>query len=339
MPKKRKNPRRTLQHGQGWVEVRGPTTAAARWREGSRVRSRNFHGLTLDEAYAKAQRHVDLETAHRVNPDTVDWTVADVVEGWLRRGKSRWTTNTYSQYRFQYRAHIEDELGKLRARDLTSARLQRWIDDLNAQQLQPATVRLIYAVMQGALKEAARLEIIRTNPATGLVLPTIRRRPKQTWTVEHIQQVFVVVADDAFWNALYRFALTTAVRPGELVTVRWSDLDLESGHVTIARTLTRGEDRRYVIGNDTKTKQPRSGSAIYVPINVADDDDRDRIVLCLWALGYEAHELEDGGWNGPITTANIYAMCDLDRGEIDELRRRIYRSVWPQLFRKDGERP
>lgn len=85
--------------------------------------------------------------------------------------------------------------------------------------------------------------------------------------------------------------------------------------------------------------EPRSGSAIYVPINVADDDDRDRIVLCLWALGYEAHELEDGGWNGPITTANIYAMCDLDRGEIDELRRRIYRSVWPQLFRKDGERP
>lgn len=73
-----------------------------------------------------------------------------------------------------------------------------------------------------------------------------------------MQRVFVAVDDDPFWAAVYRFALTTAVRPGELVALRWIDIDLDQARATIRRTLTRAEDRSYILADQTKTRGTRT---------------------------------------------------------------------------------
>jgi integrase len=258
VPKKPRNPKRSLAWGQGYVTVTGATKAQARWKVGAHWRAKTFHAPTLAEAIGRAEEHIRAESRYTPDPDSHDMTVSDIVEAWLRRGKTRWTPNTYSQYEMHYRRHIKPTLGTVRAREVTTARIQRWIDGLVGEQLAPASIRLIYTVLTGPFKEATRLEIIRVNPARGVVLPAIRRSPKPTWTVEHIQKVFASLNDDPFWNAVYRFALTTGVRPGELIALRWSDLDFERGQATIARTLTRNERRQYVIGSETKTHQPRT---------------------------------------------------------------------------------
>lgn len=258
MPRPPKNPLRSLRRGQGYTEVRGETTVQARWFDGVRWRAKTFHGLTLEEATERAEEHIRIESKFVGDPDTQDATVADIVQAWLKRGKSRWSSNTYSQYVLHARNHVTPHLGHYRARDVTTARIQYWVDGLTDSGLKPGSVQVIATVVTGAFKEATRLGVIRTNPAIGIAYPAIRRTPKQTWTVEHIQTVFAALEDDAFWSAVYRFALSTGVRPGELIALRWADVDFEAGHATISRTLTRDEDRRYIIGTDTKTHTTRT---------------------------------------------------------------------------------
>lgn len=256
-PKPPRNPRRTLAHGAGYCTVTGPTKVQARWKEGTKWRAKTFNGHTLEEAYERAEAHVRAETSHVLDPDSHDYTVTDIIEAWLKRGETRWASATVYQYREQYAKHIKESLGQLRARDITTARIQYWVDELVGQELKPATVRLIYVVLAGGFKEAARLEIVRVNPARGISLPTIRRKSRITWSVEDVQRVFADVASDPYWHAVYRLALTTAIRPGELIALRWAQVDLEQGHVTIARTLSRETDGTYTLADQTKTKSPR----------------------------------------------------------------------------------
>ncbi len=264
MPKKPRNPARSLRYGQGWVEITGETKAQARWKEGSRYRAKTFHGETLQEAIDKAEEHIRIESRYTIDPDTHDATVTDITEAWLRHGKLKWTANTYSQYQMHFNTHIKPVLGHLRARDVTTARIQQLVDKLVDKGLAPGSVRLIYVVVKGPFSEATRQSTIRTNPAQGIELPKIRKKRKVTWSIEHIQRVLEYLEEDPFWSALYRFALTTGVRPGELIALRWEDVDFDEGRATVWRTLTRNEKRQYVIGDDTKTHEPRT-------INVSPD--------------------------------------------------------------------
>lgn len=259
MPKKPKPPNRSgVRRGQGYVTIRGDTKAQARWKEGHRWRAKTFTAPTLDEAIDRAWEHIRIESRATLDPDNRDATVDDIAQAWLKRGRTRWSVATYANYRLLYETHVLPHLGRYRARDVTTARIQHWVDDLVASGLAPSSVRLIYIVGQGPFKEAARLGVIRDNPAQGITLPTIRRKPKPTWTVDHVQRVFAYLEGDPFWLAVYRFALTTGVRPGELIALRWADVDFEQGHATIARTLTRNERRQFVIGTDTKTHETRT---------------------------------------------------------------------------------
>ncbi len=257
MPNKPRNPKHSLAFGQGYWTVRGDTKVEARWWDGAHWRSKTFHGVTLQDAIDRAEEHIRAESRRAPDADTHDWTVRELVDAWLRRGKTRWKPSTYATYRNYHQTHVAPVLGQLSARSVTTARLQQWIDDLNGKGLRPAMVCNVYLVISGAFKEAARLGIVRVNPAQGLTLPSVRLKPIVTWSLPDVQRVLDDVSGDPFWTAVYRFALTTGVRPGELRALKWADLDLEAGIVTVRRTMTRNEDYQFVVGDSTKTGSAR----------------------------------------------------------------------------------
>lgn len=261
---------RGLRRGQGYVERRvdaqGQVLFVARWPEDGRYPSKTFRVGEGEDAEAialdKAETHVrEMMSPARWRPGRYvapsDLTVIDVVNQYLVRGESRWSPNTYATYCQRTRGCIEQQVGKVRIRDLDTARVQHWIDEMYRAGWQPATIANAHIVLNSACKEAVRLGILTVNPATGVRLPRAKRAQHTTWTPEQVGMVLADVVGEPMWHALYRLALMTGMRPGEVRALTWGDIDLDAATVTVRRTMTKDRTGKPVLGRDTKTAQPR----------------------------------------------------------------------------------
>lgn len=289
---------RGLRRGQGYVERRVDAQErvlfVARWPEGDRYPSKTFRvadGEHEADIRDRAEQHVrEMTSAARrrsgryITP--ADLTVLDVVNQYLVRGESRWAPNTYATYCQKTRGCIERQIGKVRIRDLDTARVQHWIDELHRAGWQPPTIANAHIILNSACKEAVRLGILTANPATGVRLPKAKRTQHTTWTREQVGQVLAEVAAEPMWHALYRLALMTGMRPGEIRALKWSDLDLERATVTVRRTMTKDRNGRPTLGQDTKTAHPRQ---IALPATVV-------AALRVWSTEQKRVRLRTEGW-------------------------------------------
>ncbi|MBT8228239.1 MAG: site-specific integrase [Dactylosporangium sp.] len=104
--------------------------------------------------------------------------------------------------------------------------------------VKPATVRYIRAVLSSALAHAVREEILHRNVASVVRLPTPRRGGNQPFTASEARKYLYAAAFHRH-GALFELALRTGMRRGELLGLQWGDLDLDTGYLTVRRTLAR----------------------------------------------------------------------------------------------------
>lgn len=249
-------------HGPGTIDERATAGGTVRYRARLRLadgRWRSETHATEDEADAWL-----YETARAIRRGTYTepsrLTVAEVVREYLDRGVRRWRPSTSATYEQRVRQHLVPALGTVRVVDLTTHRVQAWIDAMDRQGLGPSFVESTARILSGALKEAVRLGVVERNVAVGMRLPAMKRtqREDQTWTAEQVRRVLVALDGDAQWSALYRLALSTGMRPGELRAVQWRDADLVRGVLHVRRTISRDADWRDRIGTTTKSGRERT---------------------------------------------------------------------------------
>ncbi len=168
---------------------------------------------------------------------------------------------------------------KIPLNDLTTLHLQQFYKKLLAEgrverieaQKQPKglsakTVRNIHQIISSALKLAVEQRLIAHNPADGCALPKAERKEMQTLPVEQLTS-FLREAKDSGVFALYYIDLTTGLRRGELLGLKWSDIDLEKGDLRVQRQIGRIDGK--IIEMPLKTKNayrtlPLSADAIDV---------------------------------------------------------------------------
>jgi integrase len=78
--------------------------------------------------------------------------------------------------------------------------------------------------------------IVARNVCAATEKPRQRHAPGVTWTAEEARRFLVAAKDDTYWP-LWLLALKTGLRRGELLGVRWSDLDLDRGTLTVQQTI------------------------------------------------------------------------------------------------------
>jgi len=104
--------------------------------------------------------------------------------------------------------------------------------------VQPATIRYIRAVLSAALAHAVREEVLHRNVASAVRLPTPRRTGYQPFTATEARKYLYSAAFHRH-GTLFELALRTGLRRGELLGLQWADIDLDSGHLSVRRTLSR----------------------------------------------------------------------------------------------------
>lgn len=161
---------------------------------------------------------------------------------------------TFHNYRSQIRNHILPALGKKKLRALKLEDVEALYRSMAASGLSPATVRYVHAVLHRALKQATVRGLVSRNVAEGASLPRPGKQEIRPLSPEEVRRFLGAARGDRL-EALYVVAVTCGLRQGELLGLRWSDIDLEAGRLTVRRQLQRSRDGSGLVFSPTKTKR------------------------------------------------------------------------------------
>lgn len=265
---------------------------------------------------ARTKREVELQVAELIHKaetgftDAGKVTVREFFDHWLESVRPTLRPATVRRYRDLARLHIVGIVGNLKLGKLLAADVQRLYANRLAAGLSPTSVRHIHGLLHRALSDAVRWGLLTRN-VTEAVDPPRRSTPEaRTWNASEVATVLTVAASDEL-EALWRLALMTGMRRGELLGLRWTDVDLDAGSLSIRRTLSRGESSRLESG-EPKTASGRRRIAL--PASVVESLRRHRLRQVEYRLAvgpaYEDRELvftnDTGGPLHPNTLAHRF---------------------------------
>ncbi len=197
----------------------------------------------------------------RIGTDTE--TVGEFLEqSWLPAKQGRVEASTFDQYAWAVRRHIVPLLGAVRLRDLTAEVLDGWLLELvtvnpvtGKPRLGPTSTRLVRKVLSMALEEAVQRGRLARNPVALTQPPRPARRSGQLgWTLEQARQFLASVGEHRL-GAAFHLALVTGLRRGELLALRWSDVDLARCQLTVTQQLAVEGGRPRMKQLKTETSQ------------------------------------------------------------------------------------
>lgn len=203
----------------------------------------------------ETRREAELELRnllHEIDRDRFvdrhDLTVADFFQHeWLPAvAPPNLRESTWASYAGELARHVVPSLGSTRLQDLRPNHLNRLYAQLlrdgrkdGQGGLSPRTVRYVHTVIRKGLSDALRWGLLERNPAD-LADPPRRdterqRRMMRTWSSEQLAQFLDHAAGDRLYPA-WHLAATTGMRRGEVLGLRWSDVDFDSSSLAVRQT-------------------------------------------------------------------------------------------------------
>src|ERR687889_1320299 len=188
--------------------------------------------------------------------DAGNLTVGEYLDSWLSdsvRGTVR--PSTFERHEGIIRLHIKPSLGHVGLKKLAPVHVRGLHREKLDSGLAPATVRKIHSTLHKALSQAVSDGLIPRNAAD---VKAPRPAPEEMRPLsegEACTFLDVARASGDRFEPLYVLAITTGLRRGELLGLRWEDVDLERGTLRVGRSLVR-EGGRHKVG-ETKTRRGR----------------------------------------------------------------------------------
>jgi integrase len=161
---------------------------------------------------------------------------------------------TYERYESIVRVHLVPALGRSRLKTLTPDHVRGLYRDRLDSGLSPRSVLHIHRTLSKALKQATNDGLIPRNAAASVKPPQPRSEEMQPLSRDQVRAFLDTVMGDRM-EALYVLAVTTGLRQGELLALKWEDVDLEGEYPTlqVRRSLSETRGRR-------SFEAPKSGS-------------------------------------------------------------------------------
>lgn len=225
-----------------------------------------FRGTEKQAARAEAALQARADAGEFDRPTTsAPGTVAELLDLWLAAPRRRpWAPATTRKNTAMVRDHLKPAFGRLRLEEITSLKIENAYQRWSRAGVGDPTIRRAHACLRAALGYAARHRMIHDNPASRAeVVDQPKRRPTKV-TVDQVRTVIELaltgaprrpdarpplpaIRPDERMATIIRMAFVTGARRSELAALRWCDVDLDAGTVTITAALdtaTAGRPRK-----------------------------------------------------------------------------------------------
>ncbi|MBP2369731.1 site-specific integrase [Pseudonocardia parietis] len=190
----------------------------------------------------------DRGKASRSGEITGDMSVRELGELWLAEieravGLGKRSPNTLALYRLQFDRHVRDGIGRLRVRELSTGRLDRFVVEVHDRH-GTAAAKTVRTVLSGMVGLAVRHDAMDRNPVRDVGRIESNRSSTRALTLpEAIELRGYLHEDEKCQNLdlvdLTDFMLATGLRIGEATAVTWDALDLDAGTVEVRGTVIR----------------------------------------------------------------------------------------------------
>ena len=262
----------------GW---RGRVT----WTESDgTVQRRLVSGATQAEARVRLD---DLRNRLRVGtlgPHDAG-TIGDYLTGWIERHRMKVRPSTWRTAESYVRTYLVPALGRIQLSKLTADDVEAALASFvragrpsiapNGRKpvpVAPITVGHVRATLRRALTDAKRAGLVSTNAAADATPPRVPSRSIAYLTPGELNRLLAASADDQL-GPMWALAASTGLRRGELVGLRWGDVDLKDGTLRVARSVARDESGGW---SAAETKSPRSRRTLPLPAMARNALDRQR---------------------------------------------------------------
>ena len=301
---------------------------------------KNVLGRTQAEAKAKLKAAIE-ETKNLDVTKAGKYTVGAWMDEWFENyAKIKVRPSSHQTYRGYIDNHIKPNIGKIPLEKLTSLELQKLYKKLltsgridrveskkQAKGLSPKTVRNIHQIIASAMKLAKEQRLIVADPTEGCALPKLEHREMKTLPVEQLTS-FLREAKESGVFEMYYIELATGLRRGELLGLKWEDIDFSTQTLRVRRQVGRinGEVR----------EAPLKTKPAYRTISLGTD------AVGILKQQREKHPSSSyvfpGPTGGPIAPDSVLHMLHrvLDRAGLPEIRFHDLRHTFATLALQNG---
>lgn len=168
--------------------------------------------------------------------------VSEYLSSWLSESEGSLKVSSYRRYEVSVRCHISPAIGSVRLSMLSPAHIQSLYQAKLQDGLSPRSVIHLHEAFRRALNRAVALGLITRNPCDGVQPP---RAPKTAMQpLDRAQAIrFLEAVRGTKHEALFTLAITTGMRQGELLGLRWADVDLGRARVRVSRSYVSWHSR------------------------------------------------------------------------------------------------
>lgn len=163
-------------------------------------------------------------------------TVAAFAASWLETVKPTVKASTWRSYEHRLRVYLVPTLGRVRLARLTPQHLQELYARKLEDGLSTTTVNHLHAIVHKMLEQAMRWGVLLRNVADLVDPPRIAEHEIRPFTLDQARALLAAARGDR-WEAFYVLALHTGMRLGELLGLRWRDVDLARGSLQVRGSL------------------------------------------------------------------------------------------------------
>lgn len=189
--------------------------------------------------------------------------LSDFCEKYLEIAKGTLSPTTYAFYQEQIRSLIVPALGHFKLKDITAAHVQQYIQQLSempkstragekesGETISPSTIRRYLTVLQSIFKQAVKLGLIPETPAKTekLTIPKVKQPKIEIFSKQEAAQMLACLeTEDIQFQTLIQLAIFMGARRGELVALKFSDVDFEQSKITIERAAVKLKGQKTII--------------------------------------------------------------------------------------------
>jgi integrase len=193
-------------------------------------------------------------------------TMNDFLAVWLDSIRASVRPTTWRSYSGTMNQYAMPKLGGIPIQRLSPAHLNSLYADLLAGGrrngnggLSPRTVRYVHTIIRRACSDAVRWNLLARNPADAATPPKPRTPEMHVWSLEQAQLFLRFIEGDPL-DLLWTLALTTGMRRGELLGLKWSDVDIHARRISVRRSIAYIDGA--IVESEPKTKRGRRSVSI-----------------------------------------------------------------------------
>lgn len=251
-------PRKRRGAGEGSIRKRVGRNGAIQYEarltltDGSR---HSFYGATYEEARRKLAAAIRERDEGVLQLGDARQTVARYLASWLQIDRATVSEGSYEQHESRVRVHMLPALGRVRLLELTPQHIQHMMAGMLSKGLSPNTVRGVRGTLHKALADAVEQGMLARNVAAVTRPPRPRQAEMRVYDERQAQRLLETAAGTRM-EALVTLALTTGMREGELLSLKWRNVSLDGRYLQV-QTSQRRIKGRGLVTKETKTAHGR----------------------------------------------------------------------------------